>query len=161
MSMIGSYFRVNRDQLEEMLRNPEFVSKTIFKDVKGANTLEIDKAWHGIHFLLTGDPWGGKPPLKYVVLGWKTLGEEDLGYGPPQYINPEQVKEAAKSLSEVSMDELRKRYNPDRFFEEEIYPEIWDEGEEALNYLLDFFLDIVKFFESAAKNDQAIVFAIT
>lgn len=84
-----------------------------------------------------------------------------MGYGPPQYIAPGQVKEAAKNLSNVSVDELRKRYNPEKFFDEEIYPEIWDEGEEALNYLLSFFPDIVKFFESAAQNDQAIIFAIT
>lgn len=68
MSIIGSYFRVSREHLEEMLRNPELVSKVIFGEEEGLNTLNIDKAWHGIHFLLTGDPWGGEPPLKYVVL---------------------------------------------------------------------------------------------
>lgn len=95
------------------------------------------------------------------MLGGKALGEEDLGYGPPQYITPEQVKVTAKSLLEVPVDELRKSYNPNRFFDEGIYPGIWDEGEEALNYILSFFPDIVDFFQSAAQNDQAIIFAIT
>jgi len=161
MSMIGNYYRVSREQLEELLKNPELVSEVVFGKEEGPSTLEIDKAWHGIHFLLTGNPWGGEPPLKYIVLGGKALGKKGLGYGLPQYITSGQVKEAAKGLSEISMDELRKRYNPDRFFDVDIYPGIWDEGEEALDYLLGFFPDIVEFFESAAKNDQAIIFAIT
>ena len=95
------------------------------------------------------------------MLGGEALGEEEFGYGPSQYITPEQVIEASKSLSEVSINELRKRYNPDMFFDEEIYPKIWDEGKEALDYLLAFFPDIVEFFQSAAQNKQAIIFAIT
>jgi hypothetical protein len=31
--------------------------------------LEVDKAWHGIHFLLCGDAEGGEPPLGSAVLG--------------------------------------------------------------------------------------------
>jgi hypothetical protein len=54
--MIGIYYRVSRELLEEMLTNPELVSEAVLETEEESNTLEIDKAWHGIHFLLTGDP---------------------------------------------------------------------------------------------------------
>ncbi|HAG10180.1 MAG TPA: hypothetical protein DCK76_02040 [Desulfotomaculum sp.] len=121
------YYRI-RDEDRLRFSLSKSVLKIARKTRKTILTNRQGLAWPGIHFLLIGDPWGGEPPLKYVVLGGEALGEEEFGYGPPQYITPEQIIETAKSLSEVSINELRKRYNPDRFFDEEIYPKIWDEG---------------------------------
>jgi hypothetical protein len=42
---------------------------------------EVDKAWHAIHFSLTGDPFEGRIPLNFLVTGGRSIGE-DLGYGP-------------------------------------------------------------------------------
>ena len=38
-----------------------------FLDVRGTEgTLSLEKAWHGLHFLLTGSDWGGEPPLDFL-----------------------------------------------------------------------------------------------
>src|SRR5579872_4450187 len=29
--------------------------------------IDIDKAWHGIHYLLTGTAWAGSAPLSFIV----------------------------------------------------------------------------------------------
>src|SRR5512147_1898048 len=36
-------------------------------DGEGATT-DIDKAWHGIHYLLTKTAWGGDPPLNFLAI---------------------------------------------------------------------------------------------
>ncbi|KJS01998.1 MAG: hypothetical protein VR68_04000 [Peptococcaceae bacterium BRH_c4a] len=158
MSMLGNYMRLKREQLEEALENPDILPDLLFSEENGDNTLYIDKSWHGIHFLLTGTPWEGDPPLSYVILGGQSLGDQDLGYGPPKYITPEQVKEAYWVLSMLSFDELRKSYNPDRFSEAGAYPNVWDEEGEELDYLLSYLNEIITFFKLASENGEAIIF---
>ena len=43
--------------------------------------LEVDKAWHGLHFLLTGSAWEGSFSWIPVVAGGSEVGD-NLGYGP-------------------------------------------------------------------------------
>lgn len=160
MSMIGKYIRIKKEQLEETLKNPGLVSDLLYEHDDNKNSLEIDKAWHGIHFLLTSDPWRGTTPLRYVVLGGQPLGHEDIGYGLPQYITPDQVKKAYQDLAQLSPDEIRRRYNAKEFSKAEIYPSIWDEDGVELEYLMSYLDKIIKFFQSAVSKDEAIIFWI-
>jgi hypothetical protein len=41
--------------------------------------LDVDKAWHGIHYLLTGTAWEGDPPLDFIVKGGSQVGDVDDG----------------------------------------------------------------------------------
>jgi len=43
--------------------------------------LDLDKAWGGLHFLLTGTAWEGEPPHSFLLDG-DTVGDIDVGYGP-------------------------------------------------------------------------------
>src|SRR5208283_579544 len=47
---------------------------------KGAD-LSIDKAWHGVHYLLCGRAVPGSDLASQVVMGGTDVGD-DLGYGP-------------------------------------------------------------------------------
>src|SRR5271165_1779219 len=76
-----------------------------------SDPLNIDKSWHGIHFLLTSSAWGGTPPLSNAVLGGTEFGP-DLGYGPARYLTPDQVKEVAAGLDRITGETLRGRFNP-------------------------------------------------
>lgn len=44
----------------------------------------MDKAWHGIHYLLTGTAWEGDPPLNFLVTGGREVGTEEIGIGPDE-----------------------------------------------------------------------------
>jgi len=52
-----------------------------------AEPLDIQKAWHGLHYLLCVQPWDGDLPLRNAVLGGSEIGP-DLGYGPPVRLSP-------------------------------------------------------------------------
>src|SRR5262245_45909058 len=61
------------------------------------DALDLGKAWHGLHFLLTGTAWEGDGPLAAAILG----GEEitgDLGYGAARCLSPRGVAEVALAL---------------------------------------------------------------
>ena len=41
--------------------------------------------------------------------------------------------------------------------EEGIYPDIWEDDENALEYLLDYFDDLKNFYKKAVENGEAVV----
>ena len=110
--------------------------------------LDVDKAWHGLHFLFTGTAWEGEPPLDFIVSGGVAVGDEDVGYGPARAFTSGEVAAIARALERLSRDDLERRFDPARMMELGIYPEIWDrdpEDDDTLAYLLEYF-DLLKDF---------------
>ncbi len=83
--------------------------------------MDVDKAWHGIHFLLTGEVWGGEPPLANRDT-WRYRDRDDVGYGPARYLSVDEVRAAAAALKDITPDGLRSRYVAAELSENEIYP---------------------------------------
>jgi Domain of unknown function (DUF1877) len=50
------------------------------EDGEGLST-DLDKSWHGIHYLLTGTASGGVAPVNFLVAGGRPVGKLDVGYG--------------------------------------------------------------------------------
>lgn len=124
-----------------------------------AEPLCIDKSWHGIHFLLTGSAWGGKPPLSNAVNGGKEIGP-DLGYGPARFLTPDQVKEVAIGLDEITKESLRARFNPQAMTKAEIYSWHEDEGEEGLEYFLHYYEELRTYFQQAASKGNGMLLSV-
>ena len=65
MSMIMMFRRLSDADLARLREEPELVAEYIGEaDLDGFGPfadLDIDKAWHAIHFLLTGTAWEGEP----------------------------------------------------------------------------------------------------
>ena len=113
-----------------------------------ADELDVDKAWHGLHFLFTGDAWSGDPPLDFIVSGGAEVGDEDVGYGPARAFTSGEVREIAAALDKITRAELTRRFDAARMTELGIYPEIWDRDQaddDTLEYLLENF-DLLKGF---------------
>jgi hypothetical protein len=51
--------------------------------------LQLDKAWHGLHFLFTGEAEGGEEPGCYLLEGGEEIGEDDAA---ASLLSPEQVR---------------------------------------------------------------------
>ncbi len=49
-------------------------------DGEGLDT-DLDKSWHGLHYLFTQTVWEGEPPLNFIVCGGNPVGNIDVGYG--------------------------------------------------------------------------------
>jgi hypothetical protein len=85
--------------------------------------------------------------------------EQDLGYGPGQYLRPNQVKKLSEEISKISVEELRKRYDAKKMTELDVYPTSW-EDDENVNYLTVNFALIQKADAEAAKKGEAILTVI-
>lgn len=126
-----------------------------------SDDLDLDKAWHGLHYLLTGTAWEGEFPASFLVSGGMPLGEEDVGYGPARAFAPEEVRAIADFLDGMDETALRARYVPAELAEAEIYPDvIWTRDEEAetnWEYLLDAFTRSRAFVREAADRGLALL----
>jgi len=161
MSMVGNLLRVSKTELEDYLNDSSLLEDNIYneEDDENLNLINIDKAWDGIIFLLTGQNFMGAAshPLSKILFSSQQIDEEqDLGYGPAHYLTPEQVKELNEQISKISETELAAKYDAKKMAELEVYPGIWDDTN-ALNYLSDYFKDVQKIYAEAAENNEAII----
>jgi hypothetical protein len=75
-----------------------------------SRALPLEKTFHALHWLITGQTWGGDPPLANAVLGGKEYGP-DLGYGSVRYLEPAEVNDVAPALERLDVDTLLTRWN--------------------------------------------------
>ncbi|MDW5417075.1 DUF1877 family protein [Iodobacter sp. CM08] len=97
MSMIGNFLAIPQDELDALYDESGEIAAVLDGEY-AAQIIDIDKAWHGIHFMLTENN-AVSSPLAHAVLGIKKIGEEDVGYGPAHGISAASVKEIARGLN--------------------------------------------------------------
>jgi hypothetical protein len=161
MSMIANLLRVTPAQLEEFQNDPSKLEDRIYQEVEEEDSgfKDIDKSWDGILFLLTGQNFAhAAGPFVSVFLSGQLIAEaQDLGYGPAHYLLPEQVVEMNELLQNVDAEDLKKNFDPAKMTAAEVYPGIWEEGDEAFDYLMDGFATLKTMYAQAAKNGEAMV----
>lgn len=160
MSMIGNYLRVTMRELDALRFEPAGIIAVLYPDgghgdPEQGRCLDIDKSWHAIHFLLTGEPWDGALPLLNAVMGGTELGEEDVGYGPARYLLPAEVKAVAQALASLSGEALWQRFDAKAFARAEIYPQGW--SEDGKHYVLGHYERLRAIFAEAAQADDAML----
>ena len=163
MGMRCSLVELDKDQIDKLLADPENVFDYLdeLEENEEVGGVGMDKAWHGIHFLLTGSVWEGAEPLCYLVKGGEVIGTEDDW---AWLLRPNQIADWANALSTISADDLRKRYDPMAMAKADIYPSIWDrvdEEQDNLEYLLDYYEVLCSFLEQTKKENKGAIIFIT
>ena len=160
MSMIGNFLQLSSDQLAALIADPASVEAFIYpEDEEREDGIDIDKAWHGIHYLLTGNASGGEPPLADVIFGGTEIGD-DFGYGPARYLTADEVKAAATALKDITPEVLRSKYVASELSENEIYPETWNDPDgDAVEYLATWYQTLRDYYiDAAAKNNAMLIY---
>jgi hypothetical protein len=131
MSMIGQFLLVSDDELRAVLALPSTVHGLIDRayERRGDDFADVDKAWHCLHFLLTGSAWEGEPPLDFIVAGGTEVGDEDVGYGPARAFTSADVRAMADALDQLTASDLVRHFDGKQMDALEIYPAVgsWTE----------------------------------
>jgi hypothetical protein len=125
--------------------------------------LELDKAWHGVHFLLTGSATEATDGVGQAILGGVEIGP-DMGYGPARYLTPDQVSAVAYELGVLKSEDLRARFDGVAMQAANVYPGIWDEDdpdEPLVDWLVETFDEVRRFYEAAAARRSAVLLYMT
>ena len=117
--------------------------------------ISLDKAWHGVHYLLCGEIEPGSAIPSQAVMGGVEVGE-DLGYGPARYFDADKVREIAHALSSANLEaEMIARFDPARMTSLGLYPGGWKAGDD--HWLMNEFRSLRKFYNDASAAKLAIV----
>ena len=159
--LLGLFLRVMRIKVQSVA--PEQPSTEPLWPRPGAGeVLDLDKAWHGLHFLLTGTEDGGREPACFLLSGGEHLGDDDV---LARLLDAEQVRWFADHLASLTDDELTSRFDPDRMTQQRIYPDvIWkrpEEEDQPRGFLLGAFADLREFVGAAAARGDAVVVCIS
>jgi len=168
MSMIFNLLRVPNTVLNDYLADSAKLEQRIYNDDDAdvdvddddASIIDLDKAWDGIFFLLTGNniEHGHDHTNARILFSGQLIDEsQDMGYGPAHYLSPEQVAEVNDQIQAIAVADLKLQYDPKRMESLEIYPLIWDEGDGAFDYLAAHFTSLQAFYLEAAKNGEAVI----
>lgn len=117
--------------LQRLLRRTPTVPAELLEVHESMRT-DLDKAWHGLHFLLTGEADEAPLPAGMLLGGGTPLA------GGSHLLAPEQVRACHQYLSAVTDEQLAGAFDPARMDQLDIYPRvIWTrDKQEALEYLL-------------------------
>ena len=165
MGMIMNLFRVSKQEFDNFVAKPSLFeewAETFYENDE--RLLDIDKAWSGILYLLTGKAFASGSPedevdsLNRIFFSAQFFDEDmDVGYGPAHYLTPEQVAGIHRKIASLTEADLKARYDPEAMNEEEeLYPSL-DWNEEDFEYLYFHFQALQSFFATAASKGEAIV----
>ncbi|HEX5749616.1 MAG TPA: YfbM family protein [Archangium sp.] len=167
MEMLCTLRSLTDTQRQKLLEHPDKLEEFIddeedFEDAEGSRFLDLDigETWHGLQYLMTGTAWEGKAPLDFLVRGGQDVGDIPSDEGTARVFTPDQVKTLSKALGALSEDTLRKRYDPARLQEEDIYPGFWEEPPPDLDpeeELFSFFEELKKFTAAVARRGHGLL----
>lgn len=128
------------------------------------DAVDLDKAWHGIHFMLTGTAWEGAPPLNFLMHGGAVIGEVEVGYGPARGMTAAEVKTVAGALAGIDEAFMRERFDPAQMTQLDLYPGIWDRDpaeDDSFGYCMEYFSALRTFVMRAAERGAGLIIRLT
>ena len=160
--LLGFFLRLMRIKVEVAATEPSS-KEPLWPHPGPGEQISLDKAWHGLHFLLTGTADGGREPACFLLSGGEDLGDDDDVQA--RLLSVEQVRWFGEHLASLSTEELTRRFDPDQMTKLRIYPDvIWKRPEETdapRGFLLDAFSDLREFVGGVARDGDAIVVCIS
>jgi hypothetical protein len=155
MGMIFSYMPIEQNEFDQLLGDPNLAFE--FLEENDDRSSDIDKAWHGIHYLLTGDANDGEFPLGFIVNGGQQISEDELP--TIRIFRPAEVKSIALALLNSKWSSMRERFDP-KAMKDAVYPDIWESDDGAIDYLKHNYEQLQSEIETIAANGKALVTCI-
>ena len=135
----------------------EFVMPGDYDAVPDSELIDIDKSWHAIHFLLTGEAWSDALPQGALFAGEAVGGDPEVE-PVARLLDPETVKAFAGYLSTKPDDFVETTLDFAALEAADIYPQIWDRKDQTdIEYVALFFRGLRSFVQEAAAANEAIV----
>ena len=155
MGMIWVAYRRDRLYADALIADHELIEDLLESD-DDVTSVDIDKAWHGVHWLLTGSAEPGNTIASDVIFGGQPVGdpEEEM----IQVIAEPRVARIKTYLAELDEASLRARFDPQAMIQADVYPTgIWDEPDLLEEYLLPAVQQLKEFYSTAERADEVVI----
>ncbi|HWA25390.1 MAG TPA: YfbM family protein [Lacunisphaera sp.] len=127
---------------------------------EAGDTIDLDKAWNAIHFMLTNSADDTDHPLGFLFSGGEVIDEE-VGYGPARAFSAAQTQEIARLVAEISREDFLGRYDAPAMFRAKVYPDaLWAPdrvNDDLADYVVGNFDFLKQFLSAAAAAKQGFL----
>ena len=158
MRRVATFKQLTAAQLERLVATPSLANEALDweESEEDPSFLDIDKAWHGLHFLISGGARAAEAPPVDPIFGGK-----ELTPGGARWLSADEVKQASAGLAKLSTRSLWARYDKTIMTNAQIYPEFWEEKKDALEYLIFHFEKLVEYYRDATRRGNAMLIVVT
>ncbi|GAA3232138.1 YfbM family protein [Oerskovia jenensis] len=160
MSMIGYALTLSPADLVRAAADPDWALELV-EELEGSDdetrpgprVLDLDKAWAAVAFAL------GRVRFPVdVIHGEQPLTEDEWGYGPPRYLTPARVQEAAAAFAATTPKALLADVSAELLDEADVYPGGWqDDPGTVQEYVLPSLRDLTDLYADAAADGYSVV----
>jgi hypothetical protein len=158
MAMIANLRPASDGEIERLLANPDEITRFLYgADADDSERVVLNKAWHAIHFVLTGERLGGDEPLNFLASEGTPVGEVDVGYGPARVLTSEQVRQLAAALAPIEPDEVARRVDVALLDREAIYPGNWRRNGYRADYVVSNYRDMRELIARIADQGRGLI----
>ncbi|MBU2713054.1 YfbM family protein [Zooshikella harenae] len=158
MCMNAYFRRMSPGAIHKLLNSPEWLPRVIFTECD-KTTLDIDKSWHIIHYLLCGSAQTTDELISETILGGRPLSMDNLGCGPARYFEPLKVAMLADELAPIETEQLMHHYSVGKLSRAGIYAKLSDTAEDR-SYISCNFDSLKSFYMTAAHNREGVITVI-
>lgn len=139
MGMIGIYIAIENFLLSQIINGEKSILEI---DPTQYQSLDVDKSWQAIHYLLCKEVENGKPPMGYIVpIRDDSELHCELEFGA-FYITAQEVKEAANFLNSLDDNVLKSMYDFKSMQENAVYPLHGNENEMDTGFFMSTYIHI-------------------
>jgi hypothetical protein len=171
MSVIYGYNSVPPSIIQRCQRDAEFLHTLGCEPEEltlpvGCRDLYIGKAWDAIVYLLSEERRAARGLcVPEDIFGQAVFGAEvlnpavEVGYGPPTFLSPQAVMQAAAALDAVLPRDLKKHFKPSEMNAARVYPETWSEEgfRDWWSSIADSYKQFRTFYRDAAAAGHAVI----
>jgi len=156
--MIGNLRPATDADIDQLLAHPNDITRFLYgADASARDGVVLNKAWHAIHFALTGSRLGGDEPLNFLVSEGTPVGEVDVGFGPARVLTSDTVRAIAGRLAEISPDDIAARVDLRELDEHQIYPGNWQRDGLSVDYVVTNYREMRNFIARLADRGDGLV----
>jgi hypothetical protein len=152
--MVWVGYRRSPDDARRIADDPDALDALL--ESADDTSVDLDKMWHGLHWLLTGSAEPTADVTSDAVFGGEPMGE-DHGYGPARFLAAPTVRAVATALAAIDPGDLGARVDPAAMMDADLYPVIWDEDGIFDDSLLPAFDDLRAFYLAAAEAGEVVI----
>jgi hypothetical protein len=158
MAMIANLRPASDAEIERLLANPEEITRFLYgAEADDSERVVLNKAWHAIHFVLTGVRLGGEEPLNFLASEGTPVGEVDVGYGPARVLTSAQVRQLASALAPIAPEEVASRVDVRQLDEQAIYPGNWQRNGYGVDYVVSTYRDMRELVARLAQEGRGLL----
>jgi hypothetical protein len=132
------------------------------KNIPEERRLDLDKSWHGIHFLLSSCEEGKSQLGSFLLSGGHRIPVRVERPAPTRAFLSSDVKEIADFLLPITNERLLIHYQPKIMNQLKIYLMIWGELDEDRSFIDDYLLANFSFLkefvlQAASQNFSLVI----